>query len=43
MAIRCLELNIPAAIGIGNKEIDKLVNSKVVFIDCEKKNITKLS
>ncbi len=43
MAIRCLELNIPAAIGIGNKEFDKLVNSNVVFIDCEKKNITKLS
>ena len=34
MAIRCLELGIPAIIGIGEKNFQNLKNKNTVFIDC---------
>ncbi len=34
MAIRCLELGIPAIIGIGEKNFQNLKNQNTVFIDC---------
>lgn len=39
MAIRCAELGIPAAIGCGASLYEKLLNAKVVFIDCAKQAI----
>ena len=37
MAIRCIELGLPAIIGIGDKIYDKLSMSKKIFIDCNGK------
>tara|TARA_Y100001970_G_C14250081_1_gene871176 strand:+ start:58 stop:2367 length:2310 start_codon:yes stop_codon:yes gene_type:complete len=37
MAIRCAELNIPALIGVGDKNFKKISNSNFVEIDCELK------
>ena len=37
MAIRCLELNIPAIIGIGQNGFDKICNSNFIEFDCEQK------
>ena len=37
MAIRCLELNIPAIIGIGQIEFEKLKKSTQIEYDCEQK------
>ena len=37
MAIRCLELNIPAIIGIGQTEFERLKKSTQVEYDCEQK------
>ncbi len=34
MAIRCMELGLPAIIGVGDKIYNKLSKSKKVFIDC---------
>lgn len=34
MAIRCMELGLPAIIGVGDKIYNQLSNSKKVFIDC---------
>ncbi len=42
MAIRCLEYNIPAAIGVGNLLFEKLKNSNKIIINCEKKIINFL-
>ena len=39
MAIRCLELNIPAIVGIGQNGFDKVCNSNFIEFDCETKNI----
>ncbi len=39
MAIRCLELNIPAAIGVGQFQYENLKLNKKIMIDCAKKNI----
>ena len=39
MAIRCLELNIPAIIGVGEKLYEKISKSKNISIDCFKKKI----
>ena len=39
MAIRCLELNIPAVIGLGKFKFDYYVKSKKIFMDCKKKII----
>lgn len=37
MAIRCLELNIPAIIGLGQNGFDKVCNSNFIEFDCEQK------
>lgn len=37
MAIRCMELNIPAIIGVGDQIYEHLTNSKKIFIDCNNK------
>ena len=39
MAIRCLELNIPAAIGVGKFQFEKIKLSKKIILDCSKKKI----
>ena len=38
MAIRCLELEIPAIIGMGEKKFNDLNESKKIFIDCKNSN-----
>ena len=38
MAIRCMELGLPAIIGVGEKTYNSLLNSKKIFIDCNNKN-----
>ncbi len=38
MAIRCMELGLPAIIGVGDKTYENFSNSKKVFIDCNNKN-----
>ncbi|WP_415284859.1 PEP/pyruvate-binding domain-containing protein [Candidatus Pelagibacter sp. Uisw_130] len=35
MSIRCNELNLPAAIGIGEKKYKEIINSKKILLDCE--------
>ncbi len=40
MSIRCNEFNIPAAIGIGDKKFQQLINNDSLFIDCEKQVIS---
>ena len=37
MAIRCLELNIPAIVGIGQNGFNKVYNSNFIEFDCEQK------
>ena len=37
MAIRCLELNIPAIIGIGEKSFEDIKTVNAINIDCEQK------
>jgi len=37
MAIRCMELGLPAIIGVGDKIYDQLSMSKKIFIDCNNK------
>ena len=37
MAIRCMELGLPAIIGVGEKIYDHLLKSKKIFIDCNNK------
>lgn len=43
MSIRCLELNIPAVIGIGDKKYKDLSNSNKIFINCKKEIIDKIN
>ena len=38
MAIRCLELNVPAIIGVGEKTFNEISEAKIIRIDCEQKN-----
>ena len=38
MAIRCMELGLPAIIGLGTKKYLELINVKKIFIDCRNKN-----
>ena len=38
MAIRCMELGIPAIIGIGEKKYNELIGAKKLFIDCKNNN-----
>ncbi len=40
MAIRCLELKIPAIIGLGPKNFDQIKNKKMLEFDCEQKTFT---
>ena len=40
MAIRCMELGLPAIIGTGEKVYERLSKSKKVFIDCNNKNFS---
>ena len=42
MAIRCIELGIPAAIGCGDVLFDKLVAAKRVLLDCKNYQIIVL-
>ena len=37
MAIRCMELGIPAIIGIGEKNFESIRNKNSLFIDCDQK------
>ena len=37
MAIRCIELNIPAIIGIGPNGFQSICNSNLIEFDCEQK------
>ena len=39
MAIRCSELNLPALIGVGEKNFNNMLNHKFINIDCVKKKI----
>jgi len=39
MAIRCAELNIPAALGCGTILFDRILAAKIVLLDCERKII----
>ena len=37
MSIRCHELNIPAAIGVGEESFDKLISGNKVILNCKEK------
>ena len=39
MAIRCAELSIPAAIGVGEILYEKIIKKKYITLDCESKKI----
>ena len=39
MSIRCMELGIPAAIGVGKLKYDEIVLSKYLTLDCQNKTI----
>ena len=39
MAIRCHEMGVPAAIGIGNQLFEKIKNKNFISIDCDTKKI----
>lgn len=39
MAIRCNELNLPAAIGVGDKMFDYISKNKIIYLDCLNKKI----
>ncbi len=43
MSIRCLELNIPAVIGIGEKKYNDLINGNKIYINCKKEIIDKIN
>ena len=40
MAVRCAELSIPAAIGVGEILYEKIINKKFITLDCESKKIS---
>ena len=42
MAIRCAELNVPAAIGVGDVTFDKINVSNNVYLDCQNKILISL-
>jgi|APSaa5957512535_1039671.scaffolds.fasta_scaffold00837_17 glutamine kinase len=42
MAIRCAELNLPAAIGCGELLYDKLLNCSKIYLDCKNSQVTIL-
>jgi phosphohistidine swiveling domain-containing protein len=37
MAIRCMELGLPAIIGVGEKTYEKFANSRKIYFDCNNK------
>ena len=39
MAIRCAELDIPAAIGCGDQPIERIINSNYCILDCQKEEL----
>ena len=39
MSIRCEELNIPAVIGLGNDNFEKIKNNSVITINCKNKQL----
>ena len=39
MAIRCAELSVPAAIGVGEVIYNKIKNRKHIVLDCESQKI----
>ena len=39
MAIRCAELSVPAAIGVGQNKFENVANSKIIRLDCETNKI----
>ncbi len=39
MSIRCHELNIPAAIGVGEESFDKLISGDKMILNCKEKTI----
>jgi hypothetical protein len=42
MSIRCSELNVPAAIGIGPQMYESIKNSKKIILDTVQKKISKI-
>ena len=42
MVIRANELNLPAAIGIGEKKFNEFKNYKTIILDCKNKYIKKV-
>jgi len=40
MSIRCMELGIPAAIGVGKTKFDKIVNADFIYLDALTKKIS---
>ena len=42
MAIRCAEINLPAAIGVGDKIFEKISDAKKILFDCKNKKIIVL-
>ena len=43
MSIRCSELGIPAAIGVGEKKYNEIINTKKIMIDCLNEKILLIS
>jgi phosphoenolpyruvate-protein kinase (PTS system EI component) len=39
MAIRCAELNIPALIGVGEKNFENIIKHKTISINCNENKI----
>ena len=39
MAIRCAELKIPAAIGVGENKFNMIIKNKKIELNCETKKI----
>ena len=39
MAIRCAELGIPAAIGVGDTLFEQIIKSNVITIECDRKKL----
>ena len=40
MAIRCAELNIPAAIGVGEDVFKDITNSNIISLNCKNQKIS---
>jgi hypothetical protein len=39
MAVRCAELSIPAAVGVGQSKFESVASSKIIRLDCETNKI----